>query len=97
MRDNNAGSSCHDTFQGILDQGFGFAIQVAGGFVQDQDARVFEDHTRQGDALFFAAAQAVAALAHDRVIALGQVHDEVWMFAARAAGSISACVASILA
>ncbi len=56
---------------------FGFAVEVAGGFVQDQDARVLEDYPCQGDALFLAAAQTVAALADDRVVAFGQVHDEI--------------------
>ena len=56
--------------QGILDQRLGFAIEVAGGFIQHQDARVLQDHARQGNALFLAAAQAVAALAHDRVVAV---------------------------
>ena len=50
---------------------------MAGGFVQHQDARVFQDHARQGDALFLAAAQAVAALARHRVVALGQFGDEL--------------------
>ena len=42
---------------------FGLAVQRAGGFVQHQDARIFEDDPRQGDALLFPAAQAVAAFA----------------------------------
>ena len=68
---------CHDAFQRILDQRFGFAVQAAGGFIQHQNARVLQDDSRQCDALFFAAAQAVAAFADDGVVAVGQVHDEV--------------------
>ena len=76
MRDDNARPARHDALQRILDQGFGFAIERTGGFVQNQNTRVFQNHTRQGDTLFFAAAQTVAALAHDRVVALGERVDE---------------------
>jgi hypothetical protein len=77
MRDHDAGASRHDALQRILDQRFGFAVERAGGFVEHQDARVFQDDARQGNALFLAAAQAIAALAHDGVVALRQVHDEL--------------------
>jgi two-component sensor histidine kinase len=66
-----------------LDQGFGFAVQVAGGFVEHKNPGVFQDDARQGNALFLAAAQTVTALAHDRVVAIAQVHDEVVDVAAR--------------
>ena len=68
--DDDAGAPGHDALQRLLDQRLRFAVQVAGGFVQHQDARVFEDDARQGDALLLAAAQAVAALADDRVVAV---------------------------
>ena len=69
--------SGHHPLQRILDQRFGFAVQVAGGFVQHQDTWVLQDHPRQGDALLLAAAQAVAALADHGVVAIGQLHDEI--------------------
>ena len=50
---------------------------MAGGFVQHQDARIFENDPRQGNALLFTAAQAVAALADDGIVAIGQPHDEI--------------------
>ncbi len=75
----------------------GFAVEVAGGLVQHQDARVFEDHPRQGDALLLAAAQAVAALADHRIVALGQLDDELVDVRGAGSASISAWVASSLA
>jgi hypothetical protein len=86
--DDDAGAPGHHPLERILDQRFGFAVQVAGGLVQHQDARVFEDHARQGDALLLAAAQAVAALAHDRVVAVRQPGDEVVDVGRAAAASI---------
>ena len=75
--DDDAGAPGHDALERVLDQRFGLAVQVAGGLVQHQDARVLEDHAGQGDALLLAAAQAVAALADDGVVAVGQLGDEV--------------------
>ena len=42
-----------------------------------EDPRVLEQHAGDGDALLLAARQLVAALADDRVVALGQLGDPV--------------------
>src|SRR5208283_378219 len=42
-----------------------------------EDGRILENGTRDRDALALATAQAQAALADDRIVALGQPHDEV--------------------
>ena len=55
--DDDAGPPGHDPLQGILDQRFGFAVEVAGGLIENQDARVFENDARQGNALFLTAAK----------------------------------------
>ena len=70
-----------------LDEGLRLAVQVRGGFVEDEDAGVFEDDAGDGDALFFAAAQPVAALADDGILAVGQPRDEV-VDVGRAAGRL---------
>ena len=77
VRNNDAGPSRHHALQRVLNQHFGFAIERTRRFIEHENARVFENHARQRDALFFAAAESVAALAHDRIVAIGQVHDEV--------------------
>src|SRR5207245_11050856 len=43
----------------------------------DHDARVGQPDTCDGQALFLAAGQAVPPLAHDRVVAVGELHDPV--------------------
>ena len=52
-------------------------VERAGGLVEDQDARVGEQRPRDRDALALAAGEARALLADHRVVALGQLADEV--------------------
>src|SRR5690606_31725857 len=56
---------------------FGMTVEAGGGFVEDQDFRVFEDCPRNGHALFFAAGKFQSALADQTVVTLGQAADEV--------------------
>ena len=77
VRDNNTGPPCHHTLKGILNKRFRFAVQAAGGFIQNKDARIFQYHTRECDALLLAAAQPVTAFAHDGVVFFRQRGDKV--------------------
>ena len=61
----------------LVDQRLVLGVQMGGGLVQHQDTRVFEDHAGNRQALFFAAAETVAALTDHRVVAFGQGRDEV--------------------
>jgi hypothetical protein len=61
----------------LLDFLLGLGIHRRGGLVEDQDARVDQQRAGDGDALALAARQALAALAHQRVVALRQAQDEV--------------------
>lgn len=47
--------------QGLVDQGLGFGVEGAGGFVEDEDVGVLEEGARDGDALFLAARELGAA------------------------------------
>ena len=75
--DHQTGAALHHALQRLLDQRFALGVEVAGGLVQDQDARVFEDDPRDGHPLLLAAGEPVPPLADDRVIAIGQLGDEV--------------------
>ncbi len=59
------------------DPELGLDVDAAGGVVEDEDARVHDQRARDGDALALAAAEREAALADDRVVALGERGDEV--------------------
>ena len=41
VSNHNACPACHDTLQRVLDQGFGFAVEVTGGFVKNEAMRYF--------------------------------------------------------
>ena len=58
------------------------------GFIQNQYARILQNHTRQRDALFLSAAQTIAALASDCIITIGQVNDEVMVSVTSAVGEL---------
>ena len=70
LGDDEAGAALHQAVERLLDLGLGGQVHAAGRVVQDQDARVEQQGARDGDALFLAARQSIAALAHRRVIAL---------------------------
>ena len=48
MGDDERGSPLQQAFQAVLDQAFAFAVEVAGGFVEDQYARVSENRASNG-------------------------------------------------
>ena len=52
-------------------------VDGAGGVVEHQDRRVEQQGPGDGDALALTAGQGVAALAHDRVVAVGELPDEL--------------------
>ena len=77
VRHHQRAAAFHQALHGLLDQHLAFAVQAGRGLIQDQDGRVREEGARDRHALALAAGQLHAALAHHRVIALGQAHDEV--------------------
>ena len=63
--------------QPFLDQRLGQRVDAGGGFVQDEDRRVLQQHRAQRDELPLAHRQAAAALADLRVQAVGQHLDPI--------------------
>ena len=61
----------------VLDEPLRFVVERAGRLVEEQDRRVLEDRPGDRDALALAARQPRAAVADDRVVAVGQRADEV--------------------
>ena len=54
----------------------GTRVDIRRGLVENQDARVGEQHARERDELALARGQGRAALLHHGVVAVGQFHDE---------------------
>ncbi len=75
MRDDQGGSPACQFRQGTLDGVLGFGIEGRGGFVQDQDRRVFEEHARNRQALFLTTRQFHPALADHGIQTVRQRSD----------------------
>lgn len=70
MRDDERGPALNDVVRRCLDQALVLGVEVAGGLVHDEDARVAEDGARNTDALALAAGELDAALSDDGVVAV---------------------------
>ena len=76
VRDDDDGLVPVQARERILDVGLGLRVQRAGGFVEDQDRRVLEEHAREGDALLLAPGEPHASLAEHGLESLREVVDE---------------------
>src|SRR3954470_11585799 len=84
--DRDRGPALRQPVERRLHVALGLGVERAGGLVEDQHRRVAQDRARDRDALLLAAGEAVAALADDRVVALGQ--RRVQVVDARGAGGV---------
>jgi len=74
--DDECCSALHELCEASLDESFAFGVEVAGGFVEDEDGGVGEDGAGDGDALFLSAGEADAALADEGVVSEVEFGDE---------------------
>ena len=77
MRDGDDRSPFHQLAGGFFEQGFGFRVEAGGGFIHDEDGRIFEEGARKGESLCLSAGEARSAFADDGLIFLRQAFDEV--------------------
>ena len=63
--------------QALLDQPLALGVEIAGGLVEDEDARIGQDGPGDGQALALAAAEPHASLADQGLVAVGQTLDEL--------------------
>ena len=75
--EDERGAPAHQPVQRVLDRGLALRVHRGERFVQDQDGRVAEQRAGDRDALALAAREPHPALAHHRLVALGQGHDGV--------------------
>ena len=73
---DDAGASLHELVEGLLHGHLAFGVEGAGGFVKDEDGRVFEHGAGYAEALALSTAEGDAAVAYVGVVALGQLGDE---------------------
>ena len=75
--DDEAGPPGEQHFQGVLDARFGHRVDAAGGFVEDEDARVSEHRAGEADELALAEREVDALFADLRLKTGGQCCDDV--------------------
>lgn len=75
--DGDDGPAFDKSVEGLLNVSLGFGVHVAGGFVQNKQARVVEDGSGNRDALTFAAGQGVASFSDDGFVTEGHAADEI--------------------
>src|ERR1700676_1185545 len=68
MGDDESGASAHQVTQALLYQRFGLGVQAAGGFVQNEDARVGQNRAGDGNALFLFSGKFHTAFADQGVV-----------------------------
>gem|GEM_PF-2790813 len=76
MGDHDPGTPTQQILERGADQLFGLGIERGGRLVKDQDRRVFDQRTGDGDPLPLAGRQACSVLAEPRVIGIRQAGDE---------------------
>ena len=92
--DDDNGFVLHQRVDGLLHGDFAFGVERGGGFIQDDDGRVFQQGAGDADALFFAAGEFAADVAHAGLVAFGHRHDEV-VAAGGAGGGFDFCVCGV--
>src|SRR5579875_79133 len=96
MGNQQGGTALQHAANGLLDLVLGGAINGAGRIVEDQDARIGQQRSRDGDALALAAGERHPALANLSLIPVLKIHDE--LVSLGIAGSLlDGCPVSLLA
>src|SRR5690606_578351 len=77
MRDNERGATLRRAVECRLHGPLAHGVESARGLVEQQHGRILEQHARDRDALLLTAAEAIAALANDRLVAILEARDRV--------------------
>ena len=77
VSDGDRGPVSGQFFQTLLDPAFALVVQGAGGFIQDQDGRILQKDSCNGNALLLASGKSCPALAYIGVIPVRQFLDKV--------------------
>ena len=77
VRDKHGRFLFHYIKQGFKNLFFCQRVEVGGGFIQNQNRRVFDQYARDCKALTFAARKTQCLFADQRVVAIFLAHDEI--------------------
>src|SRR5436190_14268108 len=76
MGNHKARPAHHQSIQALMDEPFAFAVEIAGGLVQNQYSGVGQEGTSNGQSLTLATAEPDAPLTNQSVVTLFQRADE---------------------
>src|SRR5215469_6509797 len=77
MRNDEDGAALGKSRHVLLDDPLALIVERTRRLVEDQDARVGNDRARNGETLALTARQAGAALAHNGVVTIGELKDQI--------------------
>src|SRR5262249_30160137 len=77
MRNHQDSASSGDPLHVCLDDSLALIIEGAGGFIEDQDARVSDERSSNRDTLPLSARQARSALTNDSIVTLREFENEI--------------------
>src|SRR5882757_283043 len=77
MGDNENGTAFADPVHIVLDDALALVIKRAGSLIENQNAGISHQRTRDGDALPLTTREAASSFADDRVVALGKFKNEL--------------------
>ena len=71
VRDPQGGAACYEPVQGLDNNRLVFRVNTGQGLVKDEDGRILEQGTGDGDALFLSSGESHGPLAYDSVVPVG--------------------------
>ena len=77
VRNGEHGAALSQPLERLLHEPFRFIVERAGGLVQNQDGRIFEEHPCDRDALFLPAGETHTAFPDKGIVAVRRGADEV--------------------
>lgn len=77
MRYDEGGPILRQGFQGFLHDALALIVQSAGGLIENKNARILQEYSRNGETLLLTAGELHAPLADIRVLTIRQFHNEI--------------------
>jgi hypothetical protein len=75
--DDQGDAAMLNGFEGVLEELLAGGVEVVDGFVLNQNGRIFQEGTGNGDALLFSAGEPESAFNDQCVVAVGELGNEI--------------------
>ena len=77
MSNGNGCTVFGENFQTLLDPAFAFIVQCTGGLIKDQDRRILQEDTGNGDPLFLTAGKTGSTFSDKGIITIRKTFDKI--------------------